>query len=224
MEKPLNETKEKAKRRFPDWAAALVCLAVAAAILFVPGFGQQAAPAELGEYASVSAICELATLRCFYHNVAIYEEKPGDAAKVITDVLTWPFNTLLKTGYKQFWLEYDGIVEMGVDADLIRIGAPDARGVVEVYVPEARVLGISADENSLSDPIDETGLFTSISSAERVTAYTEAQKKMRQEAESDQALLRKARNNAKLLLERYIVNLGRETGKTYTVRWTDRAE
>ena len=44
---------------------------------------------------------------------------------------------------------------------------------------------------------------------------------MRQEAENDQALLRRAKNNAKILLERYIINLGKEMGVEYTVNWVD---
>ena len=77
---------------------------------------------DVSEYSAVSDICELATLRSYYHNVAVYEEKPSGAVKVVSDILTWPFNNLLKTGYKQFWLEYSGIVEIGID-DTSRVGS-----------------------------------------------------------------------------------------------------
>lgn len=212
------------KKNLPVILSGAVCLLLCAAILILPVSGKEAAPVDVSEYSAVSDICELATLRSYYHNVAVYEEKPSGAVKVVSDILTWPFNNLLKTGYKQFWLEYSGIVEIGIDlkADRVLISAPDAAGVVEVYVPEARVLNVDADADSFSEPLDERGLFTSITGRERSDAYAAAQNKMRQEAESDQALLRRARNNAKVLLEKYIVNLGREIGADYTVRWADR--
>ena len=45
---------------------------------------------------------------------------------------------------------------------------------------------------------------------------------MRQEAEKDQALLNRSRENAKILLERYIVNMGKQRGEKYTVKWIDK--
>ncbi len=211
------------KKNLPIIISGIVCIVILALILFVPGRKKETETFELSEYSSVSDICELATLRSYYHNVAVYEEKPEGAAKVISDILTWPFNSLLKTGYKQFWLEYSGVVEIGIDlkADRILINNPDDGGIVDIYVPEAKVLNVDADESSFSDPLDETGLFTTITAKERSYAYAEAQNKMRQEAENDQALLRRARNNAKILLERYIVNLGKELGVEYTVNWVD---
>ncbi len=211
------------KKNYPSIISGIICLMVLALILFIPGKKEEPKTFELSEYSSVSDICELATLRSYYHNVALYEEKPEGAAKVISDILTWPFNELLKTGYKQFWLEYSGIVEIGIDlkADRIQINNPDAGGIVDIYVPDAKVLNVDADENSFSKPLDETGLFTSITAKERSDAYAAAQENMRQEAENDQALLRRAKNNAKILLERYIINLGKEMGVEYTVNWVD---
>lgn len=211
------------KKNLPIILSGMICLAILALVLFIPGKKKEDKTFELSEYSSVSEICELATLRSYYHNVAVYEEKPEGAAKVISDILTWPFNELLKTGYKQFWLEYSGIVEIGIDlkADKILINNPDAGGTVDIYVPDAKVLNVDADQSSFSKPLDETGLFTSITAKERSDAYAAAQENMRQEAENDQALLRRAKNNAKILLERYIVNLGREMGVEYTVNWVD---
>ena len=201
----------------------IICLVLVVVILFIPGDKKETKPVNLSEDSSVNDICELATLRSYYHNVAVYEEKPKGASKVISDILTWPFNQLLKTGYKQFWLEYSGLVEIGIDlkADKILISNPNASGVVDVYVPNAKVLNVDADENSFSDPLDETGLFTTITIKERSEAYAAAQDNMRQEVENDQTLLRRAKNNAKILLEQYIVNLGKEMGVEYSINWVE---
>ena len=56
---------------------------------------------------------------------------------------------------------------------------------------------------------------------ERSEAFADSQKKMKAQAEKDQSLLRRAKNNAKILIEKYIVNLGKEKGTYYTVNWID---
>lgn len=211
------------KKNLPIIISGLICLVLFAVIFIIPENKEDIKPVELSEYSSVSDICELATLKSYYHNVSVHEEKPDGATKVISDILTWPFNQLLKTGYKQFWLEYSGIVEIGIDlrAGKILMNYPDAGGVVDIYMPDAKVLNVDADESSFSDPLDETGLFTTITAKERSEAYAAAQDNMRQEAENDQALLRRAKNNAKILLEQYVVNLGKGMGVDYTIKWVE---
>ena len=44
---------------------------------------------------------------------------------------------------------------------------------------------------------------------------------MRLQAESDTHLLARAKNNAKKLIEQYIINIGNELGQTYSVQWLD---
>lgn len=223
MTEQTNPNRVKCKNNLQVIAAAILFLAAVIAILLIPGKQDDTKARPWTETSSISEICELATLRSYYHNVVVHEEIPGGAAKVISDILTWPFNQILKTGYKQFWLEYSGIIEAGIDmkADRIQIKSPDENGVVEIYLPEARVLNVDADESSFSAPLDETGLFTSITARERAEAYAAAQDAMRKEAENDQQLMRRATTNARLLIEQYIVNLGKELGANYTVRWAD---
>lgn len=223
MTEQTNPNRVKCKNNLPVIAAAVLFLAVVIAILLIPGKQDDTKARPWTETSSISEICELATLRSYYHNVVVHEEIPGGAAKVISDILTWPFNQILKTGYKQFWLEYSGIIEAGIDmkADRIRIKSPDENGVIEIYLPEARVLNVDADESSFSAPLDETGLFTSITARERAEAYAAAQDAMRKEAENDQQLMRRATTNARILIEQYIINLGKELGANYTVRWAD---
>ena len=194
-------------------------LVIALGILLVPMNRLAPAKASLSEYSSVNAICELATLKCFYHNVAMFEEKPGGGDKFFNDIVLWPFGGLVNKGYKQFWLEYSGIVEIGIDASQIRFGDPDSKGVVEVYLPNAKVLSVYADENSMSEPIAETGFLTTITGNNQAEAFATAQSAMRQEAENDQSLLRRARDNARLLLEQYIINTGKGMGVDYSVKW-----
>ena len=49
----------------------------------------------------------------------------------------------------------------------------------------------------------------------------EAQKNMREEAQNDKTMLARAKKNAKSLIERYIVNMGKEIGIELSIRWID---
>ncbi len=163
---------------------------------------------DIAEDAFVSRICELATLKCYYHNVAEYENQ--------APIFKYG---LFRYDYKKFFIEYSGIVEVGIDANQIVIGEPSADGTVEVHVPEAQILNVYADKDSLSEPISDVGLFTKVSAEEIATAFAEAQQAMREGAENDTSILSQAQQNAKDLLEYNIVNTGAQTGRKYTVKW-----
>lgn len=216
------------KDRFMGWAKSniysivigVACIVLTLIIMLYPN-SKKHEQINLSEYSSVNAICELATLKSFYHNVVMYEQEPNGFDKVFNDILVWPFGVYTKVGYKQYWLEYCGIVETGIDAGAIQITGPDENNIVEVYIPEARIMNIYADVNSLSDPLTESGLFTTISGEEKTQAFVTAQNSMRQEAETDQAMLRRAKENAKTLLERYVVNTGKAMGMDLTVKWVE---
>lgn len=175
--------------------------------IFFPDKKAQAAV--ITEQSSVKTICELATLRSFYHNVAVFE-KEADA------IFRYG---VAQVGAKKMWMEYSGIVELVVDAGKIVIHEPSADGTVEVYVPDATVKNVTADKESLSDPLIETGWFTEVTAEEMTAAFAEAQANMKQEAEKDQMLLDRAKENAKKLLEQYIINTGKGMGENYTVKW-----
>lgn len=200
------------------------CIVIVLLILLVPGKSSMPMTANFSEYSSVSAICEFATLKNYYHNVVLYEEEPDGFNKFANDWLAWPFGGYTRFGYKQYWLEYSGIVEVGIDASRIQIIGPDAQDTVKIYVPNATVLSVYADESSLTEPITSTGLFTTISGEEKIKAFSTAQTAMRQEAESDHAMLRRAKENAKKLLERYVINTGKATGQNLSVVWLSSPE
>ena len=83
------------------------------------------------------------------------------------------------------------------------------------------MFSVYADESSLTEPLSENGWFTTISGKEKAEAFATAQSAMKQEAENDQSLLRRSKENAKLLLERYIINTGKQMGTNYIIKWID---
>lgn len=169
----------------------------------------QSVPQDLYDQTRISQICELATLKCFYHNVAEYEKQPDALFQY----------GLFKYGYKKMWIEYSGIVEVGVNASDIRISNADENNVVSIYIPDAVVLNVTADRNSLSAPLMETGLFTSIDAQDKATAFAEAQKEMEEEAGQDTAILSQAKENAKELIRQYVLNIGKLTNNEYQIKW-----
>ena len=161
------------------------------------------------EFSLINKICELATMKCYYHNVAQVEQDAEGAF------------SFLNVGYKKYWVEYSGYVSVGIDVSQVRIQGPDSNGVVEVFVPDAQVQTVNLDNDSISDPIVETGLFTKVKMSEKLEALGKAQEEMRKAAENDRALLVQAKERAKSLIKEYIENVGDLVGKTFTVRWTE---
>ena len=82
-------------------------LLVGTVVLCLTGCGKET---QTADFSGVTSVCELATLKCYYHNVAKAEtEASGIFAK-------W-----LKTGYKKIWTEYSGIIEYGIDISQVTV-------------------------------------------------------------------------------------------------------
>lgn len=161
------------------------------------------------EFSAVHQICELATLKCYYHDVAEYEKQPDGFLQ----------NIFFKYGYKKFWIEYDGVIEIGIDAGSVQVKEPDENGVVKIYVPEAKILNVDADLDSMKQPISDTGIFTEITADEQSEAFSMAQAAMKNNAQNDASILTQAHENARELLKQYVIRVGEQMGQHYTVEW-----
>lgn len=182
-------------------------LIVVTGVLCLTGCGKETKTAD---FSGVTSVCELATLKCYYHNVAKAEtEASGMFAK-------W-----LKTGYKKIWTEYSGIIEYGIDISQVTVSEPDKDGVVTVTIPDAQVLNVDVDEDSLGAPLTDTGFLTSITTEEKTTTLAGAQEAMEQQAKENTEMLAQAKARAKTLIEEYIKNVGEGIGEEYTVEWKD---
>lgn len=163
------------------------------------------------DFSNAQHVAELATLECYFHNVARFDRTPDNILFNIGEI-----------GKKQLWFEYSGIVRFGVDATKVRISEPDSEGNIVIAIPQAQILGNpDIDETSMSDPLTSTGWFTDITTEEKQRALNSAQDKLLEVASNDDELLSQARDRAKTLLEQYVVNVGNEIGQTYKVTWTD---
>ena len=111
----------------------------------------------------------------------------------------------LGKGYKKIWTEYSGIVELGIDVSKVSVEKPTADGVVKVTIPDAEILSVDLDEDSMSE-------------------LAEAQNHMEETANENGNLLNQAKERAKSLIEGYVKNVGEQIGKEYTVEWVEFSE
>lgn len=153
----------------------------------------------------MKSICELATMECYYHNVAKYKEEDAEG------FLLWKKD-------KHFWMEYTGVVKLGVDASLVTI---DVNGnEVSITIPPARVMSCVVDEDSLNEDAIIVGKKSADVKAEDQTqAFKEAQSRMEETAKTDTALLANAQQRAQKLLEDYVNNIGNSIGQQYSIKW-----
>lgn len=145
------------------------------------------------DFSGINSVCELATLKCYYHNVAKAETKASG-------LLKW-----LGTGYKKIWTEYSGIVELGIDVNKVSISSPGADGVVRITIPDAEILNVDLDEDSMGMPLTDTGFMTEITKEEETAALAKAQDDMEETAKQNSALLAQTKERAKNLIQGYVL-------------------
>lgn len=180
----------------------LLCLVT---VLSCTGCGEEKATITEPELSEMRAICELGVMDCYYHNVAKFYEENASG------VLWWQKDKL-------FWIEYSGIVRIGIDVDKLKM---DVDGnTINITIPPARVLKCTVDESSLNKGsyiVDSNS--AKISGADEVMAFDEAQKRMEESASGDRALLSGAQERVKKLLEDYIINVVNNRENPYTINW-----
>ena len=186
----------------------ILCLLVIS-MLCLTGCADKKEEEKEADFSAIQSVCELATLKCYYHNVAKSETEASGLFK-------W-----LGTGYKKIWTEYSGIVELGVDVSKVSVSKPSKDGVVKVTIPDAEILSVDLDEDSMGEPLTDTGFMTKITKEEETEALAEAQNHMEETANENGNLLNQAKERAKSLIEGYVKNVGEQIGKEYTVEWVD---
>lgn len=184
-------------------ACLLACSVLAGSLAACGGSAQKTTMKP--ETSQMKAICELAVMDCYYHNVAKFKEE--DAA----GVLFWKKD-------KHFWIEYSGVVSLGIDASQVALEVDDT--LVTITIPEAKVLRCQVDSNELSEDSYIVAKDSArISAEDEVAAFAQAQADLEETAASDTALLSSAQQRAQDLLEEYVRNIGEAVGKDYTIQW-----
>lgn len=153
----------------------------------------------------VKSICDLSVMECYYHNVAKFNQKDAEG------VLFWKKD-------KRFWVEYSGIVKVGVDASKVEMTINGTE--VTITIPEAEVLDSKVDSSSLNkDSYIVAKDSVAVNADDEVEVFRVAQEEMEKEASGDKALLAAAQQRAQQLLEDYVLNIGSAVGKNYSIKW-----
>ena len=184
---------------------------IALCLLMVTTFSLSACQSEVvpppmePKVAQMKAICELATMDCYYHTVAKYKEKDASG------VLFWKKD-------KHFWVEYAGIVTVGIDVSLVNITIDGEN--VTITMPPGEVQGCRVDSNDLTEDsfiIDKDS--AEITAEDQTKAFEAAQAEIEKLASEDKTLLENAQVRAQKLLEDYVYNVGTTIGKQYHIDW-----
>ena len=184
-------------------ACFLACVALVGSLAACGGSAQETTMKP--EASQMKAICELAVMDCYYHNVAKFKDE--DAA----GIFFWQKD-------KHFWIEYSGVVSLGIDASQVALEVDDT--LVTITIPEAKVLRCQVDSNELSEDSYIVAKDSArISAEDEVAAFAQAQADLEETAASDTALLSSAQQRAQDLLEEYVQNIGEAVGKDYTIQW-----
>ena len=152
-------------------------------------------------------MAQLATMKCYYHYVAKSDKEFNPA-----------WFEFWKDKNMRFWVEYEGIVDIGVDISELKMTLEN--DIVTIMLPEAKVLDVRVDENSFNEDSFKYDPSTKKPNhEEQIKAFATAKEEMWASAESNFTLLANARENAKKLIENYIKRVEDLTGKTYTIEW-----
>ena len=159
----------------------------------------------------IRSLGELATLECYYHNVAKLEKEAGTG---ITHIFEKD---------RKYWIEYVGIAKVGIDMEKTEITVEGTK--IRITLPDAEVLAITQDEESIKNAI----IYSSpdgwnknpITAEEQSAAIRDAQETMRASVSANKALLRNARELAKETIATYVDKVGEAAGVQYTILWVD---
>lgn len=162
------------------------------------------------EEEEMRAIANLATVDCYFHNVAKSDKEMNPAWYQF-----WEKKNM------RFWVEYDGKVTIGIDVTKVKVDVGE-NNVVTITIPNAVVLDATVNPESLTSESFYFDPKTKKPSPEEQTeAFRQAQNNMKETAEKNPILMAKAKSNAKELLKNYVNSVGEAVGVQYTIEWKD---
>lgn len=183
-----------------------LCLVCSMAVMWLTACGNEAVSETVAPSLSqMRSICELAVMECRYHNVAKYKEENAE------QFLIWSKD-------KHFWVEYDATVKLGIDVSLLNFSLQD--DTVTISIPTAEILSYTVDPSSLTEDsyiVDKNS--ASIEAEDETIAFQKAEDSLLEDISNDKSLLMQAQQQAQILLENYIQNLGSAIGRKYIIQW-----
>ena len=158
----------------------------------------------------VRAICELSTVKSYYNNVAKSVKESGK---------NW-WNVLEKD--REFWIEYDGVAEIGIDMDKVTMEIKD--DIVYVTMPKAELLNTRIVRETFDDSCYITNSDSwwdrnKITTEDQQKAINKAQDEMCESVKANKILFERAERVAKETVENYFNKINKVAGSNYKVEW-----
>ena len=175
-------------------------------LLVIAGCGKKNADVK-PSLSQVRNISDLATVKAYYHNVAKVEKKKGQGLTHLFEV------------DRKYWIEYTGVVKIGIKMSSITIDEKD--NVVTINMPRAEILSHHC-ENYNDDSIykNEDGFNENkIEDSEINEAIKKADEEMLEKVKNNQSLFNRAEDGAEKLIQNYIEQVGKISGKKYEVKF-----
>lgn len=152
----------------------------------------------------IRAICELATLECYYNNVAKIDKKAD--------------NIFQKD--RRMWIEYEGKATIGIKMSDVIINI--SGNTVNITMPNAEILSTdyTFKEDSYIASSDRLIFTNKISTEEQQAGVIQGQETMKEAIANNKDLFLQAEARAKELIENYITKLAEAADQEYTINWT----
>ncbi len=155
----------------------------------------------------VTAVCKMATLEVEYHNVGTTVKEAGKKFE------NWGEKD------KTYWVEYIGTAKLGLDAGKVRVRVDEDN--VFVRLPNIEILDIDFDGSSFIQYESDDSFFNknALTPEEKDATVSAAQKEMESKILEMEKLDSRALDNAKSIIENFIVKVGDSQGVSYKIIW-----
>jgi len=163
---------------------------------------------------NIRNLCELATLKCRFNNVAKAEKTDGSG----------PISLIRDN--REFWVKYTGVVEITFNLNDVHMDV--VKNSVKITLPECQI-NTSIDPKSwdgdsyVSDK--DAGLSKNTIRTDDIRkAIESAQDNMDEEVRNNDTLINSARSRAKDIIKSYINQMNKISGTNYDVEFIDPVE
>lgn len=158
----------------------------------------------------IKSICELTTLKCYYNNVAKSDKEKGTG-------IAHAFEKARK-----FWIEYEGMASIGIDMNKVSMKVDNDNVVIRM--PHAEVTDVAIVTETLNEDsyiISKDGFVNKnkITVQDQQDAIAAAQEEMKKSLYDNKGLFERAEREAKNIIESYVNEIGKLSGKKYKIIW-----
>ena len=161
------------------------------------------------EISKVRNICELATVECYFNNVAKSVKEPGTGLSHIGEK------------ERKFWIKYQ--VKVTVAYDVSQVDMTQEGDEISIYLPDpivsSSVVESSWNKDSYVISKDRWLQKNPITAEDQTKAVGDSCSMIEEEVRNNTALISSAEQQARALIENYINQMGKINNTEYKIKW-----